>query len=93
MTFTWPHDPRVLCDATKAAAFAKTVDVVVLCLGGDVGGEARDWAAVLPGDQAALGPPVWRVLRTRLGVGFECFASPLNGAPPCIEHATTSSRC
>ena len=30
------------------------------------------------GYQAAIGPPVWRVLRARLGVGFECFASPLN---------------
>ena len=28
--------------------------------------------------QAAAGPPVFKLLRDRLGVGFECFASPLN---------------
>jgi phosphorylated CTD-interacting factor 1 len=30
------------------------------------------------GFQAAAGPAVFEVLRTRLGVAFECFASPLN---------------
>ena len=30
------------------------------------------------GSQCALSDGVFRVLRTRLGVGFECFASPLN---------------
>ena len=28
--------------------------------------------------QAAAGPPVFKLLRDRLAVGFECFASPLN---------------
>lgn len=30
--------------------------------------------------QAAVGPPVFELLRRRLSVGFECFASPLNAA-------------
>ncbi len=30
------------------------------------------------GFQAAVGPAVWRVIMGRLGVGFECCASPLN---------------
>ena len=30
------------------------------------------------GYQAATGPPVFTVLKQRLGVGMECFASPLN---------------
>ena len=30
------------------------------------------------GYQAATGPPVFNVLKQRLGVGMECFASPLN---------------
>lgn len=32
------------------------------------------------GFQAAVGPPVFRLLRRRLAVGFECFASPLNAS-------------
>lgn len=28
--------------------------------------------------QAAAGPPVFELLRQKLAVGFECFASPLN---------------
>lgn len=28
--------------------------------------------------QAAAGPPVFKLLKDRLAVGFECFASPLN---------------
>lgn len=34
------------------------------------------------GFHAALGPAVWRTLRSRLGVGFEGFASPLNCTLP-----------
>ena len=34
------------------------------------------------GFHAAIGPAVWRVLRSRLGVGFEGFASPLNCTLP-----------
>ena len=30
------------------------------------------------GYQAATGPPVFNVLKQRLGIGMECFASPLN---------------
>ena len=30
------------------------------------------------GFHAAIAPAVWRVLTSRLGVGFEAFASPLN---------------
>ena len=30
------------------------------------------------GYQAAAGPPVFEVLKRRLGIGMECFASPLN---------------
>ena len=30
------------------------------------------------GYQAAIGPKVWQILVNKLGVGFECFASPLN---------------
>ena len=33
-----------------------------------------------PLPQAAAGPPVFKLLRDRLAVGFECFASPLNAA-------------
>jgi phosphorylated CTD-interacting factor 1 len=32
------------------------------------------------GFQAAIGPPVFRLLRRALGVGYECFASPLNAS-------------
>lgn len=34
------------------------------------------------GFHAAIGPAVWRTLRSRLGVGFEGFASPLNCTLP-----------
>lgn len=34
----------------------------------------------LPFVQAAAGPPVFKLLRDRLAVGCECFASPLNAA-------------
>ena len=36
------------------------------------------------GFQAALAPAAWRVLRRRLDVGFECFASPLNAYLPAF---------
>ena len=47
------HDTPAKCDPAKAAAFAKTVDVMVVCLGGELGGEAHDWEAVLPEEQVA----------------------------------------
>lgn len=34
------------------------------------------------GFQAALGPSVWELLKSKLGVAFECFASPLNAHLP-----------
>ena len=39
------------------------------------------------GFQAAIGPPVWEVCRARLGVGVECFASPLNAYLPAYGSA------
>ena len=70
------HEAPAKCDATKAAAFAKTVDVVVLCLGGDLGGGARDWAAVLPGDQAALAETV--VAENRASVAVLIHGNPMS---------------
>ncbi len=35
---------------------------------------------LLASPQAAAGPPVFRLLRDRLAVGCECFASPLNAS-------------
>jgi len=52
------HDSPAKCNVARTAAFAKQVDVVILCLGGDLGGEGRDWAATLPADQAALATAV-----------------------------------
>ena len=48
------HEVPAKCYADRAAAFARSVDVVIVCLGGELGGEAHDWAAVLPAEQAAV---------------------------------------
>ena len=39
------------------------------------------------GFQAAIGKPVWQVLRARMDVGCECFASPLNAYLPSYGSA------
>ena len=52
------HSIPSKCDPKKAAAFSKTVDVVILALGGDLGGEGRDWEGKLPTDQAELAAAV-----------------------------------
>lgn len=39
------------------------------------------------GFQAAIGPPVWRVLQSRLHVGLEGFGSPLNAYLPAFGSA------
>uniref|UniRef100_A0A7S0L1P1 PCIF1 WW domain-containing protein n=1 Tax=Coccolithus braarudii TaxID=221442 RepID=A0A7S0L1P1_9EUKA len=39
------------------------------------------------GFQAAIGRPVWQLLRASLGVGAECFASPLNCHLPAFASA------
>ena len=52
------HEIPPNCDLTKASNFAKSVDVVVLVLGGNLGGEGKDWAAQLPEQQAALAKAV-----------------------------------
>ena len=41
------------------------------------------------GFQAAVGPDVWKVLTSKLEVGFECFASPLNAYLPAYSSAFT----
>ena len=41
------------------------------------------------GFQAAVGPDVWKVLTSKLEVGFECFASPLNAYLPAYSSGFT----
>ena len=73
----------------EAAAFARSVDVVVLCLGGKsplFGGEGVDWKAVLPPEQLALAKAVIQANPSTVAV--------LVGANPMAmdwlaSHATT----
>jgi len=52
------HQAPPPCHPSLAANFAQGVDVVIVVLGGELGGEAVDWAAELPENQAALATAV-----------------------------------
>jgi beta-D-xylosidase 4 len=72
------HEVPSTCDKGRASAFARAVDVVVVCLGGDLGGEGRDWPARLPSDQADLAAAV-------IGANSRSVAVLVHGNPMAID--------
>eukprot|EP01047_Picozoa_sp_COSAG01_P048495 COSAG01_NODE_4730_length_4786_cov_12.836996_3_plen_436_part_00 len=76
------HETPPPCDLKRSGVFAASVDVVVLCLGGNLGGEGRDWAGVLPSDQARLAGAV-------LVANHRSVAVLIHGNPMSIDRIAT----
>jgi hypothetical protein len=76
------HETPPPCDLKRSGVFAASVDVVVLCLGGNLGGEGRDWAGVLPPDQA-------RLAGTVLVANHRSVAVLIHGNPMSIDRIAT----